>query len=580
LKRTSLLVAACLWMLLLCANTGAQSGNNSLYVDDDAPLDVGPGNSRLSDPLEDGSETHPFDSIQEAIEIAEPPARILVRQGFYQESLDFLGKALTVVGMDINEPRDSAYPVLEGAEGVPVVRFDKGETATSILEGFVICNGLNERASAILCEQSSPTINHCLIVGNRHHPRIPSEDPNDPNSFRIPLDAAILCNQSEAVLRNCTITDNVGGVTLIDSPIRMEQTILWGNAHHDILTIGTVPPTIRYSNVSGHGFGVGNLDANPLFVQPGYWQDLITGQPSDVLLNPDVLWIPGDYHLQSESGHWLPDEQRWELDAHNSPCIDAGDPNLWVGAEMAPHGERLNLGAYGGTAAASRTPPADVEPVVFASQAIKRAVEDTLWIPDPSPRDMLDLTELSCVFVNVRDITGLEYALNLQTLILSDNFIADISLLGGLTKLDMVLLNQNEIRDFSVLYRLPQLRHLDIHHNNIHDISVLATLKNLEALIIRENSIRDISPIQELKHLRQLSIRYNPVSDITPLADLTQIEELDLWGCQIEDLSPLLQYRNIDTLYLKGNELNEVSRSEYLPAIIENNPGADVVWDE
>jgi hypothetical protein len=576
LKRTSLLVVA-LWMVWLCAHAGAQSGNTSLYVDDDAPLDVGPGDTRVSDPLEDGSEAHPFDSIQEAIETAEPFSRILVRQGFYQESLDFLGKPLTVVGVDINEPRDSAYPVLEGIEGNPVVRFDKGETATSVLEGFVISHGLNERASAILCDQSSPTISHCLIVGNRHRPQIPSDDPN---SFRIPLDAAILCHQSEAVLRHCTITDNVGGVTLIDSPIRMEQSILWGNAHHDLLTVGTVQPMVRYSNVSGHGFGVGNLDTDPLFVQPGYWQDIITGQPSDVLSNPDVLWIPGDYHLQSESGHWLPDAQRWELDAQNSPCIDAGDPNLWTGAEMPPHGERINLGAYGGTAAASRTPPEDGAPVVFGNAAIKRAVEDTLWIPDPSPRDMLGLTELSCVFVNVQDITGLEYALNLETLILSDNFISDISVLGGLTKLDMLLLNQNEIRDFSVLHRLPQLRHLDIHHNNIHDISALATLKNLEALIIRENSIRDISPIQELKRLRQLSIRYNPVSDISPLADLTQIEQLDLWGCLIEDLSPLLQYRNIDTLYLKGNELNDVSRSEYLPAIIQNNPGADVVWDE
>ena len=37
------------------------------YVDDDSPADPLPGDPSQSDPLEDGSEEHPFDTIQEAI---------------------------------------------------------------------------------------------------------------------------------------------------------------------------------------------------------------------------------------------------------------------------------------------------------------------------------------------------------------------------------------------------------------------------------------------------------------------------------------------------------------------------------
>jgi hypothetical protein len=564
-------------MLLFSPRLYAQSNIEFLYVDDDARYDTGPGDPLLSDPLEDGSVAHPFDSIQEAIDAAGPGARIQVRQGVYRESLDFLGKELVVAGVDINEPEASAYPVLEGRTGTPVVRFDKGETAATRLDGFVIRHGVNDGASAILCEQSSPVISHCLIVGNRH---LSEFVPEDPNSIHIPMDAAVLCNQSEAILQNCTISDNVGGLTLVDSPIQIQQCIVWGNARHDILTFGILTPRIRYSNVGGHGFGVGNIDVDPQFVRAGTWEDPLLGAPSDVLGNLEARWVAGDYHLQSESGHWLPAEQRWILDAANSPCIDAGDPNVPTGAEIAPHGQRINLGAYGGTAAASRTPPAGDEPVLFGDPAIKQAVEETLWISDPTPRDMLALTELSCVFRNVHDITGLEYGLNLQTLILSDNYISDISVLAGLTQLDMLLANQNQIREISVLRRLPQLRHLDIHQNGIHEIEVIAILKDLEVLYIRENSIRDIAPIQDLTKLRQLSIRYNPVSDISPLADLTQIEELDLHGCLIEDISPLLAFRKISRLYLEGNELNEESRSKYLPAIIENNPEADVYWDD
>jgi len=36
-----------------------------------------------------------------------------------------------------------------------------------------------------------------------------------------------------------------------------------------------------------------------------------------------------------------------------SPCIDAGDPNADYSAEPAPNCNRINMGAYGGTAYAS-----------------------------------------------------------------------------------------------------------------------------------------------------------------------------------------------------------------------------------
>lgn len=45
-------------------------------------------------------------------------------------------------------------------------------------------------------------------------------------------------------------------------------------------------------------------------------------------------------------------------EAADSPTIDAGDPALPVGEEPAPHGGRVNLGAFGGTAEAASTPAA------------------------------------------------------------------------------------------------------------------------------------------------------------------------------------------------------------------------------
>jgi hypothetical protein len=67
----------------------------------------------------------------------------------------------------------------------------------------------------------------------------------------------------------------------------------------------------------------------------------------------DDFWVNGDYHLKSEAGRWDPNQQKWVQDDFTSPCIDAGDPNSALVAELWPHGNRVNIGAYGNTTQAS-----------------------------------------------------------------------------------------------------------------------------------------------------------------------------------------------------------------------------------
>jgi hypothetical protein len=70
-------------------------------------------------------------------------------------------------------------------------------------------------------------------------------------------------------------------------------------------------------------WGDGNIDADPCFVELGYWD--VNG-----------VWVEGDYHL-------LP----------NSPCIDAGDPDYVAGPNETDldgkprvMGGRVDMGAY------------------------------------------------------------------------------------------------------------------------------------------------------------------------------------------------------------------------------------------
>lgn len=85
--------------------------------------------------------------------------------------------------------------------------------------------------------------------------------------------------------------------------------------------------------------GAGDVVANPQFAVDGFWDD-------------DV-WIDGDYHPKSQVGRWDPEPKRWVVDEVASPYIDAGSPGSDFSSELWPHGQRINLGAYGGTSQAS-----------------------------------------------------------------------------------------------------------------------------------------------------------------------------------------------------------------------------------
>jgi hypothetical protein len=97
-------------------------------------------------------------------------------------------------------------------------------------------------------------------------------------------------------------------------------------------------------------WGPGNIDADPLFAAAGHWDP--NGTPADA---NDDFWVEGDYHLKSQAGRWDPNGKDWVTDSVTSPCIDAGDPNSRAGEEPEPNGGRVNMGAYGGTAEASKS---------------------------------------------------------------------------------------------------------------------------------------------------------------------------------------------------------------------------------
>ena len=116
----------------------------------------------------------------------------------------------------------------------------------------------------------------------------------------------------------------------VESSPTVTNCILWGDEPDEIDNLyGS--PFVTYSDVQGSYSGTGNINVDPLFVGGG------------------------DFHLQSQEGHWT--SSGWVNDSQTSPCIDAGNPASDFSNEPSPNGGRINMGAYGNTAQASKTPP-------------------------------------------------------------------------------------------------------------------------------------------------------------------------------------------------------------------------------
>jgi len=314
-----------------------------LYVDDEALNDPGPNTPTISDPDEEGSPEHPFDTIQEAVDASCNGTTVIVRPGRYFENINVRGKNITVTSSEPGEPHRVSDTVIDGNDLGPVVTFEGGEEPGCTLSGFVLTRGKGTEAGAICCRSSNLMISNCLIVGNR----VLSDS-----------GGVVACWNSNCVLNSCTISDNVAGthggaIYCLNSNIAVRNSIVWENWPDEIYVESGSAPEVAYCIVSDGWPGASNREMDPRFARPGHWAN---ADNLDLIVDPntpDAVWIAGDYHTESQAGRWIPSVQEWVFDNATSPAIDAGDPNaVWI-RELWPHGQHVNIGAFGSTSEAS-----------------------------------------------------------------------------------------------------------------------------------------------------------------------------------------------------------------------------------
>jgi predicted outer membrane repeat protein len=279
---------------ILCLSLTAVCRARTITVDDDGPAD--------------------FNTIQAAIDDANNGDTVIVTVGIYtgqgNRDLDFHGKAITVQCTDPNDPSIVAATIIDcnGTEADPhrAFYFHSGEDACSVLEGFTITKGYSadHGGGALVLESASPTIANCAFIGN---------------SADLQAGALYCHSYSSPILTGCTFSENSAPRS--------------GGAISSRQSSPTLINCVLSNNHALGGGAMHNMDSSPTLTNCTFARNQATygnalacesphnTYPSNVQLTNCILW----------------------------PGCDPGE-------EPAPNGNRINMGAYGGTAEASKSP--------------------------------------------------------------------------------------------------------------------------------------------------------------------------------------------------------------------------------
>ena len=208
-----------------------------------------------------------------------------------------------------------------------------------------------------------------------------------------------------------------------------------------------------------------------------------------------------------------------------------------------------------------RRPPGTV--VQISDLNLRAGIAAALGKGSDAPITVEDMEELEELYINnrgIRDLTGLEYAINLRRLNLDNNEFSDLSPLASLINLEELWINESFVSDLSPLRGLINLFRLWPRRSLISDLSPIAGLINLRSISLRGNPLSDISPLRGLINLTELWVDDDTqVSDLSPIAGLPNLERLAFDGDKVSDLSPLARLVNLKRIRianLEGSSIN------------------------
>lgn len=206
----------------------------------------------------------------------------------------------------------------------------------------------------------------------------------------------------------------------------------------------------------------------------------------------------------------------------------------------------------------------DTEVVHIPDKNLEKTIREELDIPDTTKNltitHMKWLKELVANERSITDLTGLEFATNLEKLGLYKNYeLSKIDSIANLTNLERLSLAQTQVDDLTPIARLVNLRVLYLWNTPVSNLKPLESLKGLVDIDASGCKISDVTALASQFQLKYLKIRFNQIEDITPIENLKQLLELNLSYNNIVNVTPIAKLTNLKKLWIQGNQITDHS---------------------
>lgn len=301
-------------------------------------LHVAPGGS---DTTGDGTADSPWGTVQYALDQAIGTDSVLVMPGTYTENIVMPGVPVTLGSMYMITGNKAMIEqtVLDGGTAGSVITIDNWQDEDTKITGFTLAHGAAGDGGGIRVQGANPTLERLIIhdcwAGNNGGGIHLSGA--SPRIDHVILHGNIAENQgggivmmnAAPILTGCTIAGNTagggGGMTSANSAGTLVNTIIRDNSPGAInLLNGEI--FVHYSNIEGGWEGDGNIDADPLFVDPTDGDYHL--QESSVCINAGIAFLQNDGVTLIDLAYWqyvgtAPDMGAWEFGA-----LDNGSEEL------------------------------------------------------------------------------------------------------------------------------------------------------------------------------------------------------------------------------------------------------------
>jgi len=260
--------------------------------------------------------------------------------------------------------------------------------------------------------------------------------------------------------------------------------------------------------------------------------------------------------------------------------------------------------------------------ILVPEKALQSAIAKTLGISEKALSQEIVASELVRLEVNgkeIRDLSGLQFAKNLEYLVLRDNLITDLSPIEGLKNLQKLDLSGNKISNLDTLVPLSgfhsrqridnlklklqvpnlsenekadlvlqisqareqinqgpcNLRVLNLSDNLLLGLSGIEHFTNLVHLDVSNNNLTDLQGLNKLKGLVRFIAYDNQLGRVEPYDDQNRNKQYDpgepftdISGNGIRDTDPLSEFvglTSLNDLHLYNNRLRSLQSLRDLP---------------